>query len=342
MDLLAISKMMFRRWYVAMPLLVLTVVATLLTAAVVKVEYKALGHVLVVPPTVELRTDQQVRQVNPWNDLGAQALGQAVVVTLTQKSVQDDFVAQGLSKNYKVLVDQEWPIINIEVVGATRQQATSTVQQLFSLINTNITAQQDRYKVAKNQRYTAQNLDSGNLVTPESGKLKRAIIVVVAAGLILMVSATLGLDAFLRRRARRRMGDAAVAAGPPPARGWGAASSAAALPTAGAAGAAPAALPASSTAEPVINWVNLSPAQATAGAQPVVNGNRGGRSTSGTVHPSSSSTTPTEDPTTHLSRPSSESSLPSLADVPELDRADDVDETIVLPLSYPRWSKGES
>ena len=221
MDLLAISKMMFRRWYVAMPLLVLTVVATLLTAAFVKVEYKATGNVLIVPPTVELRTDQQVRKVNPWDDLGAQALGQAVVVALTQKSVQDDFVAQGLSKSYKVLIDQEWPIINIEVVGATRQQATSTVQQLFSLINTNVTAQQDRYQVAKNQRYTAQNLNNGAEVTPESGKLKRAIIVVVAAGLILMVSATLGLDAFLRRRARRRMGDAAVASGPPAPRGAG-------------------------------------------------------------------------------------------------------------------------
>lgn len=338
MDLLAISKMMFRRWYVAMPLLVLTVVATLLTTATVKVEYKALGHVLLVPPTVEVRTDQQIRKVNPWNDLGAQSLAQAIVVGLTQKSVADDFVAQGLSKNYKVLVDEEWPIINIEVTGATRQQATSTVQQLFSLINTGVTAQQDRYQVAKNQRFTAQNLDSGNLVTPESGKLKRAVIVVVAVGLILMVSATLGLDAYLRRRARRRMGDAALHTGEPPARTWGAASTAAALPASGAAAGA-AALPASPAAEPVINWVTLAPST-NGNPQPVVNGNRSGRSTSAGTHPAPP--TPTEEPTTNLSRPASESSLPSLADVPNLDGADDVDETIVLPLSYPRWSKGES
>jgi capsular polysaccharide biosynthesis protein len=204
-DLWDLIKLLFRRWYVAIPLLLLTVAGAVWTATNVNPEYKAEGHVQLIPPVIGPGDPSlQGKPTNPWAALGQDSAGQAIVVMLQQKAVADEIASNGLSKNYTLTMDDEWPIINIEVVGTSPQQATNTVQHLFVRIQQNVASQQVKFQVPKNQQISTQALDSGASATTERAKIIRALIVVVAVGMLLTIALTVSIDALIRRSARRR------------------------------------------------------------------------------------------------------------------------------------------
>jgi hypothetical protein len=201
---------MLRRWYVAAPFFLATVIAALFVVATVKPDYQATSYVQMIPPTV--RPDDVPRGTttasghNPWADLGQDALGQAAVVIASQPDTARMLAAKGLTPNYTITMDDRSPIVVINATGRTEQQAIETARELAAEVTAQVMAQQTPYGLPQNQLITTRTLGSGETVEAVTTALKRTLIVVVAVGLIFTAAITIGFDAFVRRRARRRQG----------------------------------------------------------------------------------------------------------------------------------------
>src|SRR5215472_11558120 len=93
-DFWDLTKLFLRRWYLALPVLLATAAATLVTVKSVNPNYIVDIHVQMIPP-VATGTDGQndIAQRNPWLNLGPVALASASIVAVQDASVLDQLKA---------------------------------------------------------------------------------------------------------------------------------------------------------------------------------------------------------------------------------------------------------
>jgi hypothetical protein len=212
MDIWDVSRVLIRRWYLSLPLLLLTAAATVLAASYVRPDYVGTTHVSLLPPVAQRSpVDGQTMRVNPWD---TERLSTAVIVRLNTKSLADQVKAEGLTGVWEAGLDPNHnSIIRIEVTSPTPAQARSTMARLLREVDDEVTRQQIRYPgLTPEDKITTTRLDLGMDVVADTGNVKRAVVVVCLVGLLLTTAVTLGVDALLRRRARRRQ--------PEPTRIW--------------------------------------------------------------------------------------------------------------------------
>ncbi|KUL40014.1 hypothetical protein [Actinoplanes awajinensis] len=207
MDLWDMTKLLFRRWYLSLPMLLVTLVLVGVAAVTVKPDYSAVGHIQFIPPVGTTAKDGSKNPIdNPWWELGYEALANATVIDVTKKSVLEDMVKDGLSDNITVTIDQV-PLFGIEAVGDSPEQATQTVQYVQKAIADAVARRQETLRVTKSQTITMLELDDGSEVTVKNSKIMRVMVVAGGLGLLLTAGFTIGVDALLRARARRRNED---------------------------------------------------------------------------------------------------------------------------------------
>src|SRR5918995_1072876 len=135
MDLWDLTRLLFRRWYFALPILLVSAIVAVLVSSSVKPDYRATGNVVMIPAPgdpadAELKAQNKPvpsRPKNPWLDLGFNALGQATILQVMDQKTLEGFVDAGLSDSITVVMDQRSPIFIIEAVGTSPAQATATV-----------------------------------------------------------------------------------------------------------------------------------------------------------------------------------------------------------------------
>jgi hypothetical protein len=202
-DFWELTKLLFRRWYIAAPMLLLSVGVTVFAGASVKPDYQATSHLQLLPSTTT--ASQTVgKPRNPWNDLGLDALGNAVIIRLGDQEVLDKLESQGHSSNFTVVLDNRTPVMVIEAVAPTPQQAIDSAQAVSKLIEQNVRQLQDSYGAPESTLITTHGLDAGTNVSKVTSKIKRALAVIGGVGLLLTSAVTIGVDAILRARSRRR------------------------------------------------------------------------------------------------------------------------------------------
>ncbi len=223
MDFWDLSKLLFRRWYVAAPLLLLSLTATFLIGSSVKPDYIATSYVQLIPPTVVQKekvvngvVKQDTTPRNPWLELGLNALSRAGMLTVQDKTVLKQLDAAGMSENVLVTVDPQTPVITIEVVGETEAQATVTADEVYERLAANIGALQADYGAKKESFITARRLDRGDNIEESNAKVKRALIAVAAVGFLLTIALTIAVDALIRRRRKNREADEPASAATDP------------------------------------------------------------------------------------------------------------------------------
>jgi capsular polysaccharide biosynthesis protein len=202
LDFWDLTKVLFRRWRIAIPLLLLTAGLTVLTFSMVKPNYVSTSYIQLVPPVPQpAKPNQPVVELrNPWLSQGLQTLGNAAIVTILDQSVIDHMKSVGFSDSYTVEMGSSSPLVTVEVVAKSRPQAEGTADELVSRFNMSITSLQTAYGVTETDLITARRLDLGNNVEKSSSNVKRALVAVFGAGLLLTIAATVGIDAWLRRR----------------------------------------------------------------------------------------------------------------------------------------------
>jgi capsular polysaccharide biosynthesis protein len=202
LDFWDLTKVLFRRWMITLPMLLLTAGLTVLAFSQVKPNYVSTSYVQLVAPIPQAAKPNQpiVEQRNPWLGQGLQTLGNAAIVTVQDQSIIDQFKATGLSDAYTFEMGSSSPMIKIEVVAKSRKQAEDTANELIVLLNANIASLQTAYGVPNVDLITARRLDLGTNVEKSSSNVKRALVAVFGAGVLLTIAVTVGADAWLRRR----------------------------------------------------------------------------------------------------------------------------------------------
>ncbi|NUT34660.1 MAG: hypothetical protein HOV79_16480 [Hamadaea sp.] len=207
MDFWDLAKVLFRNWAVAVPMLLLTTGLTVLTFSVVKPNYVATAYVQLVPPAppVPAKVGEPTRvQVNPWLGQGLQTLGNAAIVTVQETSAVEAMKAAGYTDSFTFEMGGDSPMVKIEAVGKTKEQAAGTADELVSRFSTSVGALQKNERVIDADLIASRRLDRGTNVVKSNSNVKRALVAVFAVGLMLTVAVTVGYDAFRKARARRR------------------------------------------------------------------------------------------------------------------------------------------
>jgi capsular polysaccharide biosynthesis protein len=205
-DFWDLTTLLFRRWYAALPLLVATAVASFATLQNVTPNYIANAYVQLIPPTVVEKTDQTpgaTQHINPWMDLGLAALGNAATISLKDESVLTSLTASGYSENFTMTPNSDNLMETFEVTGTSAAQASKTADQLVKLFVQSVVDLQTAYGVQQTNLITTRRLDLGNNLTQSNSNVKRAVVAVGVAGILLTLAFTIGLDALVRRRSRR-------------------------------------------------------------------------------------------------------------------------------------------
>jgi hypothetical protein len=215
MDLWDVLKLMVRRWYASVPLLVASLASAVVVGMNSEPDYVATSYVALLqprnlPPTG--REDANAnRSINPWT---VDTLMGVVVTGLNTKSQHDRLAAEGLSPTWVASTDYNFRNqLVLEVTADSPAKASATSKRLRDIAITDVANQQKADNVREGEEVTTRTLDGENLVT-ESKKIYRLMIVIAAAGFILTTGLVIALDALLRWRSSRRAAKGTISAPP--------------------------------------------------------------------------------------------------------------------------------
>jgi hypothetical protein len=214
-DFWDITRLLLRRWYVATPLLVITLAIGAWTYTTVQPDYKGVSYVQLVPPPAPTTPGAELR--NQWIDLGLGSLNTAATYATADAGFLAELKARGLSDNVVIDTGYPAPIATVTVIGSSKQQTLETVNAVVEHFEETVKGLQDAYGVQQSSLIQTRRLDTGQNLEETGGKVKRAFIAVVGAGVLLSVAVTVAFDAIARRRTRRRLEQdgSPAAAGPP-------------------------------------------------------------------------------------------------------------------------------
>jgi uncharacterized protein involved in exopolysaccharide biosynthesis len=199
MDLWDLTRLLFRRWYIALPILLTSVLIAAFAGKSVAPDYRATGNIQIIPSRGTV-TATSNRPKNPWLDLGFNALGNAAILKVTDKETLETLKKEGYSDSITVLLNERSPLLSIEATADSPARATATVREVIKLLGTEIENQQKQFNVASEDMITTLTLNDGADVETVTSKVKRVLIVIAGMGLLLTAAGTIGIDALLRRR----------------------------------------------------------------------------------------------------------------------------------------------
>ena len=204
MDFWDLTKVILRRWYVAVPMLILTGLAAAYTMTTVQPDYKATAYVQLIPPPEASITTNIKSLRNPWLDLGLGSLNTAATYATVDRKFLNQLKTDGMSDNVVIENGYPAPIATVEVIGTSKEQATNTANMVVDRFDDIVKSLQDDYAVQTPGRILTRRLDTGNNLEETGGKVKRALVAVGGAGVLMTAGLTVAFDAVLRRRKRRR------------------------------------------------------------------------------------------------------------------------------------------
>jgi hypothetical protein len=211
MDLLDLLKLMFRRWYVTLPVILAALGAAVAVGLSIQPEYKTSAAVLLVPPSSSAPATgpgATPAPGNPWLKVGENAMAQAVQISISSYDARTKVEAAGGESTYEAGLVNRSSIITVDVTATTRDRALATVEAATRLIKDEVAAKQAGYKPRPGEQITTEVLDPGLNITESRSNVLRAQIVVLAIGVLLAAAAAVAADAISRRRGAARLGGA--------------------------------------------------------------------------------------------------------------------------------------
>lgn len=197
-----------RWWFVTVPLVVLTVIATVVLTNGVQPEYQADGSILFVGPTTRESEDRpgETEPVNPLIEQPAALTTAAVVSALSMNSPQvaDILAREGLSTNYEFGTEARTPILLFYTRASSRELATATALRLVELVSDDVQLQQEAAGVPADERVTTNLIGLSATGGADYGGRRRMQIVILVLGLGTAFGMAFLLEGIDRRRKSRR------------------------------------------------------------------------------------------------------------------------------------------
>jgi len=204
MDLWDVAKVMWRRRWVALPLLLLSVVAAVFALLTVPPDYTVTGQVALTPPAAA--DDPVGGPVRPKNPYTVVSLGQLTALYLDRPEAKRQLAAEGLSPDYEITMETfNLALIEIKVMAKTVPQATQTLARLIEMLRGEFRHRQDAFNLPSEKRINPEVLNAGEEIVVVRTVGKRTLIVIVGVGILITVAVSLWVDALVRRRQARGM-----------------------------------------------------------------------------------------------------------------------------------------
>jgi Chain length determinant protein len=201
MDLWDVAKVMWRRRWVAAPLLLLSVVAAIFALLTVPPDYTAKGQIAVLPPSQATGGARpgETALVNPYTP---DTLAEFVAISLNRPEVKRQMLAAGYSVDYEVTMKGfGLTVIDILVNAKSSALVTSTLHRLIEMIQAEFLRHQINLKPLES--ITTNVIDEGEEIKIVRTVGKRTLIVIVGVGLLVTIAVSLWVDSLIRRRSLR-------------------------------------------------------------------------------------------------------------------------------------------
>ncbi len=205
MDLWTALRVYANRWYVAVPVLLMSFYAAYAIGQTINPTYETAGSILLVPPLeqvpVEIRTEYEPI-VNPClrPGNGPRSCADAVGRILLREGEKRRFEAAGLSPEYEIVIPRDSLIIDYLVAGDSESQVTETLDELVRRTNTELLRVQQTTLTPANQIISVEALYLDDEPEEFSGGRLRVMVAVALAGLIASASIAFLVDNLAGRR----------------------------------------------------------------------------------------------------------------------------------------------
>jgi len=202
MDFLDLAKLMYRWWFVTVPLVLLTFVLAFVVSSRIQPEYTAQGSMMLIAPSGPVEGAEDLQTVNPLLSANGALPTTAYVTALsaTSPQVASLLASEGLSTSYDVAAQERLPIILLETRAESREVATDTALRLVELIDQDLQFRQDAAVVPQEERVTAEVISVAVVGGADYGGRARLQIAVVGLGLLTTVGVAFLLESLSRRR----------------------------------------------------------------------------------------------------------------------------------------------
>ena len=207
MDLMALLRVLGRRWYLTLVLFSVSLFAVYTVVGTGPANYKASTSVVVLgPSSVPKSATEPAGPANPWQELGSNQ--SIMATTLSTIIASDQFAAkvraQGVAGTWTADDTTGGPILNLSATGATGPEALNAVRIVFaeaqnSLQNIQITA-----GATKNQLMTLNYVNPPTKGVPQYGHTLKVGVAMGAVLIGLSAAVVFGLDSLLTAGSRRK------------------------------------------------------------------------------------------------------------------------------------------
>ncbi len=210
MDLYSSLRIVRRWWYLAVPLLLLTVGGALVAVGEVSASKQASGEVVVLAaPSPPAATNDNPNPPEANNPYALMALPD--VVDVLSRTVSSDATGRvlehrGLQGTYTVQGNQNFqrgPIITIETTAPDERSALRSYRLVASEVASTLDGLQDQVGANPAFRVKMQRLTPPQVAATSTLTDLRAALIAVAIGLLLTLTVVFGAESISRGRARR-------------------------------------------------------------------------------------------------------------------------------------------
>jgi hypothetical protein len=201
MDLWDVAKVMWRRRWVAAPLLLLSAVAAIFALLTVPPDYTATAQIGVLPPqqTTGGARPGETALVNPFTP---DTLAEFVAASLNRPEIKRQMFTAGFSSDYEMTMKGfGLTTIDIKVTAKSNAQVTATLHRLIEMVQSEFARHQ--VNLTALESITSNVIDEGEEIKVVRTVGKRTLIVIVGVGVLVTVAVSLWVDSLIRRRSLR-------------------------------------------------------------------------------------------------------------------------------------------
>lgn len=209
MDFLTAVKVVVRRWYVALPVLIVAAIVTQNVVQGVPPSFRANGSVIVASPGLPRGTDPSAPPVavNPLTNLDytASVVASIVAGLMQDRAVKEELVAQGADPSYTLGTppNTNAPLLGIEATAESPDKAVETVRLVIQGIQDQLERRQGEAGAPPDTWIRAIVLTSPTEAERQTGGKVRAAVALGALSLAAAVSMAFLAESIAFGRKRR-------------------------------------------------------------------------------------------------------------------------------------------
>lgn len=196
MDLLAVLRISVRRWYILLPLLVLSLAGAWSVAQQVKPAYKLDGILTSSAPYVASESQANLLSGNVFLDYNNTA--NIMAATADSPEVRTKLKATGADPNYTV--QSEGSVVKVGVSEASPEQALATYRTLLDTLNARLDVLQAQAAIPPAFRVKVADALQPQGAQESMGNRQRVLLASAALGGILSIAICVFADYLLIRR----------------------------------------------------------------------------------------------------------------------------------------------